>query len=88
MLRFGAARLARRLQWRWRSSLQLRVVSTTLVVSAIVVSLLGFFLMQQIASNLLHSAKAQAYTQASDGLIFARVRPGGQQAARAGSRRT
>jgi two-component system sensor histidine kinase MtrB len=69
--RAGTVSLAKRLQWRWRSSLQLRVVSTTLVVSAIVVSLLGFFLMQQIASNLLRSATAQAYTQASDGTVFA-----------------
>jgi two-component system, OmpR family, sensor histidine kinase MtrB len=63
-------RLVKRLQVRWRSSLQLRVVSTTLVVSALVVSMLGFFLMQQIASNLLLSAKAQAYRQAQDGLVF------------------
>jgi two-component system sensor histidine kinase MtrB len=73
--RSGTVSLAKRLQWRWRSSLQLRVVSTTLVVSAIVVSLLGFFLMQQIASNLLRSAEAQAYTQAQDGLVFAEAHP-------------
>ena len=51
-----AISLARRLHGRWRSSLQLRVVATTLVVSAVVVSLLGFFLMQQIASGLLANA--------------------------------
>jgi len=71
----GTVSMARRLQLRWRSSLQLRVVSTTLVVSVIVVSLLGFFLMQQIASNLLHSATVQAYTQASDGTVFAESDP-------------
>jgi two-component system, OmpR family, sensor histidine kinase MtrB len=54
-------------------------VSTTLVVSAIVMSLLGFFLMQQIASNLLHSALVQAYTQASDGSVFAAADPGTSQ---------
>jgi two-component system, OmpR family, sensor histidine kinase MtrB len=64
------------LQRRWRSSLQLRVVATTLVVSVVVVSLLGFFLMQQIASNLLNSAKVSAYTQASDGRVFAQATPG------------
>jgi two-component system, OmpR family, sensor histidine kinase MtrB len=72
--RTGAA-LLKGLQARWRRSLQLRVVSTTLVVSVAVVSLLGFFLMQQIASNLLHSAEVQAYTQASNGLTFASADP-------------
>jgi two-component system sensor histidine kinase MtrB len=73
-------RLARQFQSRWRSSLQLRVVSTTLVVSALVVSLLGFFLMQQIASNLLRSAEAQAYTQAQDGLVFVEAHPAATRA--------
>jgi len=67
--------LLRGLHARWRRSLQLRVVSTTLVVSVAVVSILGFFLMQQIASNLLYSAEVQAYTQASDGLTFASTDP-------------
>jgi two-component system sensor histidine kinase MtrB len=75
-IRAAAIGLLRGLHRRWRSSLQLRVVSTTLVVSLVVVSLLGFFLMQQIASNLLHSAKVSAYTQASDGLVFANATPG------------
>ena len=56
---------------RWQGSLRLRVVCTTLVASAIVVSLLGFFLMQQITANLLHKAEETAITQASDGLTFA-----------------
>jgi len=73
--RIGTVRLARQLQSRWRSSLQLRVVSTTLVVSALVVSLLGFFLMQQIASNLLRSAETQAVTQGNDGQLFAQSDP-------------
>jgi two-component system, OmpR family, sensor histidine kinase MtrB len=67
---------AKEFHWRWRSSLQLRVVSTTLVVSVIVVSLLGFFVMQQIASNLLHNAEVSASTQASDGLALAKFTPG------------
>jgi len=73
--RTGTLALLKRLQARWRRSLQLRVVSTTLVVSVAVVSLLGFFLMQQIASNLLHSAEVQAATQASNGLTFADTDP-------------
>jgi two-component system sensor histidine kinase MtrB len=51
------------------------VVSTTLVVSALVVSFLGFFLMQQVASNLLHSAEVQALTQGREGLVFAQFDP-------------
>jgi hypothetical protein len=51
------------------------VVSTTLIVSVAVVSLLGFFLMQQIAAKLLDSANVQAYNQASQGLISAEVYP-------------
>jgi two-component system sensor histidine kinase MtrB len=61
---------------RWRSSLRLRVVSTTLVVSAIVVSLLGFFLMQQITTNFLRKAEAEAKTQALDGVNIAQSLPG------------
>ena len=74
----GAAsgRPFRALQRRWRRSLQLRVVSTTLLVSAVVISLLGFFLMQQIASNLLRNAKVQALTQATNGLAFVMAQPG------------
>jgi two-component system, OmpR family, sensor histidine kinase MtrB len=75
-IRAAAVGLARHLQSRWRSSLQLRVVSTTLVVSVVVVSLLGFFLMQQIASNLLHNAEVSASTQAADGLALAKFTPG------------
>ncbi len=75
-IRIATIRLLKGLQWKWRSSLQLRVVSTTLVVSAVVISMLGFFLMQQVAANLLHNAEASAYTQASDGLVFAQSEPG------------
>jgi two-component system, OmpR family, sensor histidine kinase MtrB len=68
--------LLRHLRRRWQSSLQLRVVSTTLVVSAVVVSVLGFFLMQQIRQNLLLNAERSALTQADDGLTFAKTEPG------------
>ncbi|HET7014890.1 MAG TPA: MtrAB system histidine kinase MtrB [Streptosporangiaceae bacterium] len=66
-----AAQLFNQAKTRWQGSLRLRVVSTTLVASAIVVSLLGFFLMQQITTNLLSKAEESAITQASDGLTFA-----------------
>jgi two-component system sensor histidine kinase MtrB len=57
-LRRSAAAALGRLAACWRRSLQLRVVSTTLLASAVVVTLLGFYLMQQIASGqLLAQAK-------------------------------
>jgi two-component system sensor histidine kinase MtrB len=62
----GAA--VRPLRDRWHRSLQLRVVGTTLVVSMLVVAVLGFFLMQQIASGLLDSTEKQANSQVVDGM--------------------
>ena len=53
---------------RWHRSLQLRVVGTTLAVSAFVVTVLGFFLMQQIASGLLANTEKQANSQLFDGM--------------------
>ncbi|MGO9080492.1 MAG: MtrAB system histidine kinase MtrB [Streptosporangiaceae bacterium] len=67
-LRRTARALLRRSRVRWRGSLQLRVVTTTLVVSAIVVAVLGFFLMQQIAAGLLQSKVRSAAGQAGEGL--------------------
>lgn len=55
---------------RWHRSLQLRVVGTTLVISATVTAVLGFFLTQQIAAGLLinaeNSARAQVLTALSN----------------------
>ncbi|HYK32764.1 MAG TPA: HAMP domain-containing protein, partial [Streptosporangiaceae bacterium] len=73
------ADLLRQARSRWRSSLRVRVVSTTLVVSAVVVSMLGFFLMQQITANFLRKAESEAQTQASDGLTFAESWPSASQ---------
>ena len=42
-----------RLRRRWHRSLQLRVVATTMVISALVIAVIGFFLVQQITSGLL-----------------------------------
>jgi len=61
----AAAGLARD---RWHRSLQLRVVGTTLAVSLLVVAILGFFLMQQIASGLLANAEKQANAQVVAGM--------------------
>jgi two-component system, OmpR family, sensor histidine kinase MtrB len=64
----SAAGLASR---RWRRSLQLRVVGTTLVVSVAVVAVLGIFLIQQITAGLLEHERTLALAQTSAGLEFA-----------------
>jgi two-component system sensor histidine kinase MtrB len=56
---------------RWHRSLQLRVVSTTLVLSVLVIAVLGFFLVQSIAGGLLTSAEKSADSQVSNGLTSA-----------------
>jgi two-component system sensor histidine kinase MtrB len=61
---------------RWHRSLQLRVVGTTLVISATVIAVLGFFLTEQIADGLLSNAEASARAQVSTGLSTARSQPG------------
>jgi two-component system sensor histidine kinase MtrB len=64
--------LAGRLRRRWHRSLQLRVVATTLVICVVVATVLGFFLVQQIASGLLSSTRTAASHQISEGLITAK----------------
>src|SRR5262249_31461634 len=61
---------------RWRRSLQMRVVGTTLVISVIVIAVLGFFLTEQIANGLLLNAENTARNQALAGLNTARSLPG------------
>jgi two-component system sensor histidine kinase MtrB len=61
---------------RWRRSLQLRVVGTTLIFSAAVITLLGFFLLQQIAAGLLQNEQKAAATLAASGLSVAESVPG------------
>ena len=48
---------------RWHRSLQLRVVGTTLLISAAVVAVLGFFLTEQIADGLEYNAETSARAQ-------------------------
>ncbi|HYY19529.1 MAG TPA: HAMP domain-containing sensor histidine kinase, partial [Streptosporangiaceae bacterium] len=48
------------LKLRWHRSLQLRVVSTTLVLSGLVIAVLGFFLIQSVAAGLLSNAENSA----------------------------
>ena len=52
---------------RWHRSLQLRVVSTTLLLSILVVAVLGFFLVSSIAAGLLNSAETSALSLVKNG---------------------
>jgi len=52
---------------RWHRSLQLRVVSTTLVLSVLVIAVLGFLLVQSVAAGLLTSAENSAEAQVKNG---------------------
>ncbi|MEU6407262.1 MtrAB system histidine kinase MtrB [Microbispora sp. NPDC046933] len=59
-VRRRARRLAGRLRHAWRRSLQLRVVTSTLVLSMAVVVVLGVFLMQSISTSVLTSSEVAA----------------------------
>ena len=63
--------LVAQLRSRWHRSLQLRVVSTTLVLSALVIAVLGFFLVQSIAAGLLTNAESSGRIQVQNGAGFA-----------------
>jgi two-component system sensor histidine kinase MtrB len=65
-----------RVRQRWHRSLQLRVVGTTLVISATVIAVLGFFLTEQIADGLLLNAETSARAQVLSGLSTASSQSG------------
>jgi len=67
LLRLEHAVIAK-VRQRWHRSLQLRVVGTTLVISATVIAVLGFFLTEQIAEGLLLNAETAARTEVVTGL--------------------
>jgi two-component system, OmpR family, sensor histidine kinase MtrB len=60
---------------RWHRSLQLRVVGTTLVISATMIAILGFFLTEQINDGLLVNAENSARGQVLTALSTARSLP-------------
>jgi two-component system sensor histidine kinase MtrB len=64
-------RTAAQLRSRWHRSLQLRVVATTLCLSAIVIAVLGFFLTQAVANGLQSNAEKSAREQLSAGVVSA-----------------
>ena len=73
--------VAGRMRRRWHRSLQLRVVATTLVICVVVVTVLGFFLVQQIESGLLNSARTSGAHQLANGLAVAKDERGLQGSA-------
>jgi two-component system sensor histidine kinase MtrB len=60
-----------RLRRAWRRSLQVRVVSITLVLSALVVAIFGFVVASRITSGLLDAKVKAAYKQMSQGEAYA-----------------
>jgi two-component system sensor histidine kinase MtrB len=65
-------RIVRRATGRWRRSIHLRVVSTTLVVSAIVVAFLGFVVLQQVKAGLLQAKLKSSISEQELGVSNAR----------------
>jgi two-component system sensor histidine kinase MtrB len=55
--------VAREVRHRWRRSLQLRMVTTTLVLSAVVTVLIGITVLHQVQSGLLGAANRSALSQ-------------------------
>jgi two-component system, OmpR family, sensor histidine kinase MtrB len=64
-------RTAARMRSRWHRSLQLRVVATTLLLSALVIAVLGFFLTQAVANGLFTNAEKAARGELSAGVVSA-----------------
>jgi two-component system sensor histidine kinase MtrB len=69
-------RIVVRLADRWRRSLQLRVITATFLISCLVVVVLGFVLMQEIAQNIVTGKEKSAANVASVGLAIAQTWPG------------
>jgi two-component system, OmpR family, sensor histidine kinase MtrB len=63
----------RRLTKRWRRSIQVRVVSSTLVVSAVVVALLGFVVLQQVKEGLIQAKLRSSIAEEALGVTNART---------------
>jgi two-component system, OmpR family, sensor histidine kinase MtrB len=56
----------------WKHSLQLRVATTTLLVTSIVALLIGVFIVDQVAGGVMRAKRAAAISQADIGLSAAR----------------
>jgi two-component system sensor histidine kinase MtrB len=64
--------LLRRISDRWRRSLQLRVITATLLLSAVVVSVLGYVLMQRFVADVYANREKSAAEVAQEGVDNAR----------------
>jgi two-component system, OmpR family, sensor histidine kinase MtrB len=80
VLRIGPRRLLGLLTDRWRRSLQLRVVTATLVLSAVAMSLLGYFLLQRFVADLYTNKEKSAANVVQAGLSVADQTPAFQAA--------
>jgi two-component system sensor histidine kinase MtrB len=67
----AARALVRGVQTNWRRSLHLRVISTTLVLSLLVIAGLGYVLISQVRSGLLDAKISSAVTDHRAGLNYA-----------------
>ena len=65
--------MLRRVTRRWRRSIQVRVVSSTLVVSAIVVALLGFVVLEQVKQGLIQAKLRSSVAEEQLGVSNART---------------
>jgi two-component system, OmpR family, sensor histidine kinase MtrB len=65
-----------RISSRWHRSLQLRVIGTTVAISAAVIAILGFFLTESIAGGLLLNAENSASIQARSAQQYAESQDG------------
>jgi len=74
--RHHAAAALAALRMRWSRSLQLRVVGSTLIFSAAVIAVLGFFLLQQIAGGLLQNKERSAAALVETGVSVMENMPG------------
>jgi len=64
----------------WRRSLQVRVATTATVISAVIVLIIGVFLVEQVAGGILRAKREAAISQARVGLESARSVLGGVDA--------
>jgi two-component system, OmpR family, sensor histidine kinase MtrB len=64
-------RVTAQMRSRWHRSLQLRVVATTLLLSALVIAVLGFFLVNAIANGMLGNAEKAATNQVENAITTA-----------------
>jgi len=69
--RRATGRVLGRVGYGWRRSLHLRVVLTTLVLSATVVVLLGYLLLSRVTAGLLDAQQRSAIDEARAGLSYA-----------------